>query len=66
MGVGDLFEGIYGADHMGEVCKPDEEAFEKVLSVLPSERQQIVFFEDSFKNLMAAKKFGWKTVLIGT
>lgn len=100
MGVAGHFKEIYGADFMGDLCKPEkvcvrkyidrsdhdrrlnryvssdashifQEAFEKVLAALPAREgeertQQLVLFEDSFKNLMAAKDFGMKTVLIRT
>jgi FMN phosphatase YigB (HAD superfamily) len=61
---------------MGDVCKPEHEAFAKVLAAaLPSAEREggrgegppyddVVFFEDSFKNLLAAKELGMKTVLI--
>jgi len=59
---------------MGDHCKPEKEAFEKVLAALPLEDGEgeegreggrvVVFFEDSFKNLLAARELGMKTVLI--
>ena len=72
LGVERHFDGVYGSDHMGDYCKPEKEAFEKVLAALPlpslegegEEGREVVFFEDSFKNLMAAKELGMKTVLI--
>lgn len=86
LGVERHFEGIFGSEHMGDHCKPELEAFEKVLKAIPltlaegrdgregnaaEETRQdgwagesIVLFEDSFKNLMAAKQLGMKTVLI--
>jgi len=86
LGVERHFEGIFGSEHMGDHCKPEPEAFEKVLKAIPltlvegrdgregnaAEEtgqdgwagESIVLFEDSFKNLMAAKQLGMKTVLI--
>jgi len=74
LGVEKHFDGIYGSDHMGDHCKPEKEAFEKVLAALPLEDgegeegreggREVVFFEDSFKNLLAARELGMKTVLI--
>ena len=76
LGVERHFDAVYGSDHMGDYCKPEKEAFEKVLAALPvledegeegregEGGREVVFFEDSFKNLMAAKELGMKTVLI--
>lgn len=106
-------QAIYGADFLGDVCKPEkasavrkqaprarecilphppllfccpcppqtqtrQAAFDKVLAALPprahrgeTERRDgapphdnCVFFEDSFKNLVAGKAMGMRTVLI--
>ncbi|GAB5034109.1 Hypothetical protein NocV09_01700710 [Nannochloropsis oceanica] len=72
LGVERHFDGVYGSDHMGDYCKPEKEAFEKVLAALPvsslegegEKGREVVLFEDSFKNLMAAKELGMKTILI--
>ena len=76
LGVRHHFVGVFGADLMGDVCKPERAAFDKVLAALGEKEEEeaegdgersysnVVFFEDSFKNLMAAKAMGMKTVLI--
>jgi len=68
LGVADIFEAVLGSDFMGdEVCKPEQSAFEKILKhldVLPSNYNRVCFFEDSFKNLVAGKLFGFTTVFV--
>lgn len=73
LGVRDCFNRIYGADFMGNCCKPEPASFEAVLNdlQLPHAQQQqqqqgeVILFEDSLKNLRAAKElFGMRTVLV--
>lgn len=72
LGVADLFERVYGTEFMGNrVCKPEREAFEAVLDHLGVRegeegevRSRICYFEDSFKNLEAGRKLGFKTVFV--
>jgi len=64
LGVADLFDGIFGADFLGEVCKPEPAAFVKVLTRLGIDGSRAVFFEDSFKNLATAVRFDMGTVLV--
>ena len=54
---------------MGDHCKPETEAFETVLKFRGDDDdgvrfEKTVFFEDSVKNLAAAKRLGMTTVLI--
>mmetsp|Transcript_30407 Transcript_30407/g.40144 ORF Transcript_30407/g.40144 Transcript_30407/m.40144 type:complete len:294 (-) Transcript_30407:8-889(-) len=64
LGATEYFEGIIGADFLGDVCKPEEAAFSKVIDRLKVNPQKIVFFEDSFKNLKKGQELGMKTVYI--
>ena len=64
LGVEDLFSKVYGADFLGDTCKPEEDSFTKVTDDLNASGKDMYFFEDSIKNLKTGKKFGMKTVLI--
>jgi len=59
-----VFEGVIGADSMGDVCKPEPAAFQKAITICGAAPKEIVMFEDSFKNLRTAKELGMTTVLI--
>lgn len=60
----DCFEGVLGADFMGENAKPDAAAFHKVLQHIGAEASSTAMFEDSLRNLRQAKSLGMTTVLI--
>lgn len=79
LGVRDLFSDVLGTDFLeSKVCKPEPAAFSRVLKHLFSidvdsleslesyheRNQRICYFEDSFKNLKAGKKLGFRTVFI--
>ena len=49
---------------MGDVCKPERAAFEKVMASAGIDPKTTAFFEDSVKNLAAAAELGMTTVLI--
>ena len=56
-GIGEYFDYLYCSYEMGE-CKPDEAFFRKILvaeNVLPEE---VIFVDDSKKNIEAAEKLG--------
>lgn len=58
-------ENIFGVDDLMPLCKPQPAAFEAVLSSVGCESaQKAVMFEDSMKNIRAAKSVGMKTVLV--
>lgn len=63
----DLFgeERLYAVDDVLPHCKPEQEAFEKILQNIgnPSP-ESCVMVEDSMKNIRKAKELGMKTVLI--
>ena len=65
LGIRDCFEDtIYGADFLGDMCKPQKDAFGNVLDDIGVAPTNCVFFEDSVKNLLAGKALGMSTVLI--
>ena len=76
LGVRDLFDDVLGTDFLeSKVCKPELEAFTKVLEYLfPNDDRameahmdrngRVCYFEDSFKNLKAGKELGFRTVFI--
>lgn len=65
LGVDDLFEHVLGTDFLeNKVCKPEREAFDKVLGFLKVSPDKICYFEDSFKNLVAGKALGMQTVFV--
>ena len=68
LGVLDCFEFIAGTDFQNnEHCKPELEAFEKVLeklSVKKGDEHKICYFEDSFKNLERGREMGMRTVFV--
>lgn len=62
----DAFERVYGGVFTAPVCKPQLEAFEKVLADAGVEASRCAMFEDSFKNCKAAKALGMKTIFVRT
>lgn len=60
-----LFDGVLGADFLGEVCKPESSAFAKVLAHTGCDPHRTVMFEDSLRNLVTAKALGIRCVLVG-
>ena len=67
LGLLDAFDGVFGADAMGNVCKPSVEAFRKVQKIAGGfDYARTAFFEDSVKNLAAAKTLGATTVLVAS
>ena len=54
LGLSGEFDGVFGADAMGDVCKPERAAFEKVMASAGIDPKTTAFFEDSVKNLAAA------------
>ncbi|KAJ4834788.1 hypothetical protein Tsubulata_042667 [Turnera subulata] len=47
------------------VCKPSEAAIERALKIANIDPQRTLFFEDSARNILAGKRVGLHTVLIG-
>ncbi|XP_027347542.1 uncharacterized protein C24B11.05-like isoform X1 [Abrus precatorius] len=48
------------------VCKPFDDAFENVFKLANIDPQRTLFFDDSFRNLVTAKRLGLHTVAVGT
>ena len=65
LGLNGEFDGVFGADAMGDVCKPERAAFEKVMASAGIDPKTTAFFEDSVKNLAAARRSWVATVLVG-
>lgn len=57
MGFADSFDGIYASSHIGHK-KPTVRFYEMVVENLKLKKEQIVFWDDSEKNVAAAKHFG--------
>lgn len=55
---------VFGVEDVLPHCKPQREAFQKVLDALGSVPERTVMFEDSMKNIQACKTLGIHTVLI--
>ena len=49
---------------MGDMCKPEIAAFNKVIDDIGVKADTCVMFEDSIKNVVAAKSMGMKTVFV--
>ena len=65
LGITNHFDKIYGADFMEDICKPQKEAFLKVLNDINIDNpSDVCFFEDSYKNLVTAKELGMTTVFV--
>jgi putative hydrolase of the HAD superfamily len=61
-----IFDEVYGGVFCAPACKPEREAFEKVLRHMGVEPDRVVMFEDSAKNLKTAKAMGMTTVFVET
>ncbi|KAK7402199.1 hypothetical protein VNO78_14265 [Psophocarpus tetragonolobus] len=48
------------------VCKPFQDAFEKVFNMADIDPQRTLFFDDSLRNLQTGKSLGFHTVMVGT
>lgn len=59
-----VFDGIIGADSMGDVCKPELAAFQRAVEISGANPASTAMFEDSFKNLQTAKSLGMTTVMV--
>eukprot|EP01084_Bolivina_argentea_P313187 542334_1 len=58
------FDHVYGANWMGDCCKPDELAFWKVLQHSGVDPKDCAMFEDSYINLVQAKSLGMWTIFV--
>lgn len=66
LNLADCFDGVFGAHRMGTSCKPEVEAFSKMIRAFNiKDTSRCVFFEDSVINLrIASKVFNMITILI--
>jgi pyrimidine 5'-nucleotidase len=64
LGIDNYFDHVFGADFMGEVCKPQVESFQLLLKALDVQPENVVYFEDSVKNLRMASSIGIQCILI--
>ena len=55
---------VFGVEDVMPACKPEQAAFDKVLSAVGARPEEAVIFEDSMKNIRACKALGMHTVLI--
>ena len=55
---------LFAVDDVLPSCKPEVEAFSKVLESVGAKPEQCVMVEDSMKNIRVAKQLGMKTILI--
>lgn len=67
LGVADCFMGILDVHSIGFLCKPEIEAYQRVLK-LAGEKQpdDCILLDDTIHNLIPAKQLGFTTVLVGT
>lgn len=66
IGVRDFFpdDRVFAVEDVLPACKPEPEAFAKVLRAVGTVPERAVMFEDSMKNVRACKGLGMWTVLI--
>mmetsp|Transcript_10286 Transcript_10286/g.19446 ORF Transcript_10286/g.19446 Transcript_10286/m.19446 type:complete len:274 (+) Transcript_10286:1-822(+) len=64
LGIEQHFQGILGAEFMGDMCKPQLEVFQKALDHIGADAATTVMFEDSLRNIRASKQLGMGTVFI--
>lgn len=67
LGLDDVFpcHKVFAVDDVLPACKPEKEAFEKVLdSIGVKNPSECIMVEDSMKNIRAAKELGMRTVFI--
>lgn len=62
LGVYELFDGLFKSFEM-KLKKPNPMIYDKVISDLNLEPQEILFIDDDIINLIAAQKIGVKTIL---
>jgi putative hydrolase of the HAD superfamily len=65
LGLVDCFQGIIDILAMDFACKPEKEAFEKALQIAgESNPAHCMLIDDSPRNLVAAQRLGFATVLV--
>jgi len=58
MGFSRLFDGVFGSVDVGAV-KPTYEFYERVTKLLDVETEEIVFWDDTERNVDGARAYGW-------
>ena len=65
IGIADCFEGVFAIEDGDLTPKPAPSAYRRMIERFGFEPRDAVMFEDTPRNLEAAKAFGMATVLIG-
>ncbi|KAH7440196.1 hypothetical protein KP509_04G095900 [Ceratopteris richardii] len=71
LGVEDCFEKVINFDTINPknsgriICKPSLEAFERAISIAGVDPAKTLFFDDSLRNIEAARLAGLRAVLVG-
>ena len=66
LGVSDLFEGVIDVRAVDWVTKHDADAYHAAMKIANvTDPNRCLFLDDSTSNMRAAKKVGWRTVLVG-
>jgi putative hydrolase of the HAD superfamily len=65
LGVEHHFSRIIDIRALGYACKPEQEAYERLLEILGAKEEECIIVDDSARNLRPAKELGMITVLVG-
>ena len=65
LGLGGVFDAIYGVEDADYTPKPDMAAFEKIFTADGINTKRAAMFEDDIRNLAIPHQMGMKTVLVG-
>lgn len=65
LGLGEIFDAVYGVEHAGFRPKPERAAFDAILALDGSVAAGAAMFEDSARNLEAPHAMGMRCVLVG-
>ena len=65
LGLGGVFDAIYGVEDADYTPKPDLAAFQKVFTADGINTERAAMFEDDIRNLAIPHQMGMKTVLVG-
>ena len=65
LGLGGVFDAIYGVEDAGYTPKPDLAAFQKIFTADGINTERAAMFEDDIRNLAVPHQLGMKTVLVG-
>ena len=58
MGFSKLFDEVFNSAELG-AAKPDPEFYQRITDRLEVTRDEILFWDDSMRNVQAAREFGW-------